>query len=277
MDKIFLRAALQNGAKRINMGLGFTLAATFLHFNASANSVSLGSAADFSVLAASAITSPGATAINGGDVGVSADTSTSITGFPPGTLASSSSFVGGATAGADASAAYTTLKDETVNGTLSGQDLGGLTLTPGVYYFATSAQLTGRLTLDGEGESDPFFDIQIGSTLTTASAASIVLENDAQAANVFWQVGSAATLGTGTTFQGNILAETSISDAGGSTVYGRLLALGGAVTLIDTTVNVPQAEGSGGAAPDTGSTLLLLGSALAALFAFGRRFSVLLR
>jgi type VI secretion system secreted protein VgrG len=160
---------------------------------------------------------------------------------------------------------------------LSGQDLGGLTLTPGVYYFATSAQLTGRLTLDGEGESDPFFDIQIGSTLTTASAASIVLENDAQAANVFWQVGSAATLGTGTTFQGNILAETSISDAGGSTVYGRLLALGGAVTLIDTTVNVPQAEGSGGAAPDTGSTLLLLGSALAALFAFGRRFSVLLR
>ena len=281
MKEIFLRAAWWNGAKRINMGLGFTLAAMFLHFNASADDVNLGTANSFAVLATSTITSTGPTAINGGNVGLYPDALTSITGFPPGTLASPYSFQAAnavaAAAGADALTAYNTLKGEAVNGTLTGQNLGGQTLTPGVYFFASSAQLTGTLTLNGEGQSDPFFDIQIGSTLTTASDSSILLLNGAQAGNVFWQVGSAATLGTGTAFQGNILAEAAISDNGGSTVDGRLLVLDGAVTLIDTTVNAPQAGGIGGAVPDAGSTLLLFGSALAALFAFGRRFSVLLR
>jgi len=102
--------------------------------------------------------------------------------------------------------------------------------------------------------------------------------------SVFWQIGSSATLGTGTDFDGNILAYTSITDDGDSTVDGRLLAMGGggvggAVTLEDTTINTPPAEvqvqGPGGSVPDSGSTLLLLGSGLVALIAFGRRFSVL--
>jgi hypothetical protein len=164
-------------------------------------------------------------------------------------------------------------------------------LTPGVYFFASSAQLTGTLYLNDEGLNDPVFVFQIGSTLTTASGSSVVELN--QGANtipgtsIFWQVGSSATLGTTTAFDGNILAYTSITmNTGATDLDGRLLAMGGggvggAVTLDDNTITAPPAEvpttGGGGSAPDTGSTLLLLGAGLSALCAFGRRFYVLLR
>jgi type VI secretion system secreted protein VgrG len=110
---------------------------------------------------------------------------------------------------------------------LTGQDLGGLTLTPGVYSFSSSAQLTGMLTLDGPGD----YVFQIGSTLTTASASSIALINGAEACDVYFQVGSSATFGTGTEFVGTIIADQSNTLATGASVLGRVIALDAAVTL----------------------------------------------
>ena len=101
---------------------------------------------------------------------------------------------------------------------LTGQNLGGMTLTPGVYFFASSAQLTGTLTLNNLGNPNAVFVFQIGSTLTTASASSVIFSNSLTDSNVYWQVGSSATLGTTTAFEGNILALTSITLNTGATI-----------------------------------------------------------
>jgi len=119
---------------------------------------------------------------------------------------------------------------------LTGQDLGGLTLTPGVYCFTSSAQLTGTLTLNAQGNANAVFIFKMGSTLTTASNSSVVMINGGSPCNVFWQVGSSATLGTTTSFIGNILALTSITLTTNATVNGRALARNGAVTLDSNTV-----------------------------------------
>ena len=131
----------------------------------------------------------------------------------------------------DNSTAYLNLAGQTCTDNLTGQDLGGLTLVPGVYCFNASAQLTGTLTLNGQGNPNAVWVFQIASTLTTASNASVVLINGAQNCNVFWQVGSSATVGTGTTFIGNILALASITLTTDAIVSGRALAQTGAVTL----------------------------------------------
>ena len=266
---------------RIPMGLGFAFALMLLHLNANAQEVLLGTANNYAVLAGSAITSTGPTVINGG------------LGLSPGTSVSGGPLVHGlydvndaaaSLAQNDLTTAYNQAAGLAPNQTLTGTDLGGLPLTPGVYFFASSAQLTGRLTLDGGGLSDPIFVFQIGSSLTTASGSSVVTINDGGSTtpgiSIFWQVGSSATLGTTTAFEGNILAQASITaDTGATDLDGRLLAMTGAVTLDSNTITAPPAEeigGSGGSSvPDTGSTLLLLGSGLAALFAFGRRFASL--
>jgi type VI secretion system secreted protein VgrG len=180
-----------------------------------------------------------------GDVGVSPGTS--VTGFPPGTI------VGGALHPNDALAqqaqidlgvAYNVIDGETPTLDLTGQDLGGLTLATGVYNFDTSAQLTGNLILDGGGDPNARFDFQIGSTLTTASLSSVTLINGANANNVYFQVGSSATLGTGTVFSGNILALTSITLTTDASIDGRALARNGAVTLdtnrVGLTAAVPE-------------------------------------
>ncbi len=161
---------------------------------------------------------------------------TAITGFPPGIV-----LAPGALHAADAVAlqaqsetttAYDLLAGLSATGTLTGQDLGGLTLLPGVYFFANTAQLTGTLTLDGQGDPNATFVFQIGSTLTTASSSSVVFVNGATQQEVYWQVGSSATLGTATRFAGNIVALTSISlGTGASISCGRALARNGAVTL----------------------------------------------
>ncbi|KAK4982112.1 hypothetical protein LTR66_009473 [Elasticomyces elasticus] len=195
--------------------------------------VNLGTAAPFGVLAASAITNTGLTVV-GGQLGIYPNGVTSITGFPPGI----SGTVHGADAvakqaQADATTAYNAAMTLASTKALTGQDLGGMVLPPGVYTFSSSAGLTGILTLDAQGNSNAQWVFQIGSTITTASASSVVLINGANACNVFWQVGSSATLGTGTMFAGNIIALASITVTTGSSNNGGLYALTAAVTLDD--------------------------------------------
>jgi hypothetical protein len=201
--------------------------------------ISLGTAQNFGVLGGSTVTNTGATTVNG-NVGVSPGSA--VTGFPPGVV------VGGAIHSNDAVAmqaqndvttAYNNIAATPCNVDLTGQNLGGQTLTPGVYCFTTSAQLTGALTLNALGNANALFLFKIGSTLTTASASSVtVINNGGNSCNkVFWQVGSSATLGTGTSFTGDILALSSITFTTGANSNGRALARNGAVTLDGNNVN----------------------------------------
>jgi hypothetical protein len=191
----------------------------------------LGSAASFAVLGGQTVTNTGPTTIFG-DLGVSPGTA--VTGFPPGIV------TGGATHAADAVAlqaqsdvtiAYNALSAQACTADKTGQDLGGQTLTQGVYCSTSSAQLTGTLTLDAQGNGAAVFILKMVSTLTTASSSSVQVINGGTACNVFWQVGSSATVGTTTQFAGNILALTSIALQNGASVSGRALARNGEVTM----------------------------------------------
>jgi len=173
--------------------------------------VPLGSSANFAILAGSTVTNTGNTLITGGNVGVFSGTA--VTGFPPGVITGGVIHAGdavAATAQNDLTTAYVNAAGRSSNGGLPG-DIGGLTFLPGVYSTASSLGITGTVTLNGNGNSGAIFIFQIGSTLTTATSNSNVnLIGGAQASNVFWQVGSSATLGTGTIFNGTILAQASI-------------------------------------------------------------------
>jgi hypothetical protein len=191
----------------------------------------LGKAQNFAVLGASTVTNTGHTKIHG-KVGV--DPGSAITGFPPG-IVSGGIYAADALAfkaQRDALAAYTTLSNLPSISDLTGQNLGGLTLTPGVYKFTSSAQLTGKLTLDFATNPNQAFVFQIASKLTTASGSFVDVLNGGKNSGVYWDVGSSATLGTGTQFAGNILAHTSITlDTGANILCGRAIALTGAVTM----------------------------------------------
>jgi hypothetical protein len=198
--------------------------------------VPLGVAAQFAVLGNSAVTNTGPSVITG-DLGLSPGTS--VSGFPPG-IVNGTMHVDNAVAAqaqADTTIAYNNLAGQASDTNLTGQDLGGLTLNSAVYTYNVSAALTGTVTLDAQGDPNALFIFQIGSTLTTASASAVALINGAQACNVFWQVGSSATLGTTTAFVGNVLAFVSITANTGATVDGRLLASTGAVTLDTNTID----------------------------------------
>jgi hypothetical protein len=196
---------------------------------AQATAPPLGTAQSFAVLGGSTVTNTGSTAITG-DLGVSPGSA--VTGFPPGTVSGTTHKDDAVAilAQADNPTAYNDAAGEPCGTPISG-DLGGRTLVPGVYCFSSSAQLTGTLTLDAGGNPNAVWVFQIGSTLTTASNSSVVLINDADSCNVFWQVGSSATIGTDTSFAGNILALTSITLTTGAITSGRALAQNGAVTL----------------------------------------------
>ena len=199
----------------------------------STSAQNLGTADTYSALAATTITNTGGTLVTG-DVGVSPGTA--ITGFPPGQIAEGAIHANdgpAVKAHADLATAYNAfagLVSPPANNR-TGTDLGGQTLTPGVYRFNTAAILSSQLTLDAQGDAAARFVIQIGTTLTTSSTSSVVLVNGANARNVFFQAGSSVTLGAGSRFVGNILAYTSVTAVSGSRITGRLMAVNGAVTL----------------------------------------------
>ena len=198
---------------------------------------SLGAAQGFAVLGGSTVTNTGPTVVTN-DLGL--QPGTSVTGFPPGRVVSGTIHIAddaALQAQNSVTLAYDNLGTQACQQDLSGQDLGGKTLTPGIYCFSTSAQLTGILQLNGLGNPNAVFIFKMGSTLTTASNASVVLQNSASACNVFWRVGSSATLGTSTSFAGNILALASITANTSANLSGRALARNGAVTLDSNAIN----------------------------------------
>jgi serine protease AprX len=206
--------------------------------------LALATADSFAVLAGSTVTNTGPSTING-NLGLSPGTA--ITGFGPGTV-NGTTYAANAVA-LQAQADLTNAYDDAAGRTpaiAAPADLGGLTLAPGVYRNGSSIGLTGALTLDAQGDPNAVFVFQAGSTLITASASRVRLVNGAQACNVFWKVGSSATLGTSTDLAGNILALTSISMNDGVTLNGRALARNGAVTLINDTITAAHCATGGG-------------------------------
>jgi type VI secretion system secreted protein VgrG len=239
---------------------GITFLAGLPQF-AKADMINLGTAGNYAVLAGSTVTNTDNSVINGGDVGVSPGSA--ITGFPPG-MVNAPYIIDNADAAQaqnDLTTAYNVAAGLAPTQILTGQDLGGLTLTPGVYFFSSSAQLTGTLTLNDRGNANAEFVFQIGSTLTTASNSSVVTINDGgstmDGCNVYWQVGSSATLGTTTAFEGNILALTSITlNTGANIEDGSALARNGAVTLDDNVIDASVCSTSSGSAVPLPSPLL---------------------
>ncbi len=225
-------------SQRVILILSFWAPSAF----ASAINVDLGAADSFAVMGGSTVTNTGATTIHG-NLGFAPGST--ITGFPPGLVIAGTIHAADGLAmqaQTDLTAAYNFAAGEPCGNVLTGQDLGGLTLTPGVYCFASTAQLTGTLTLNSLGDPNAVFVFQIGSSLTTASNSSVIVTNGGQGDSVFFQVGSSATLGTNTAFAGNILALTSITLNTGSTINcGRALARGGAVTLDTNNLSIDTA------------------------------------
>ncbi len=202
--------------------------------------INLGTAANFVVLAGSTVSNTGLTNVTG-DVGVSPGTA--ITGFPPGKVTGTiwrGNNATAMTAEADLTTAYNDAMGRTLCAITVSGNLGGQTLTPGLYKSTSSLEISsGDLTLDAQGNPNAVFIFQMASTLTTTSGRQIILAGGAQAKNIFWVVGSSATLGTTSVFHGTIMAAQSITLTTGATLDGRALAHVGAATLDSNTITKP--------------------------------------
>ena len=223
--------------------------ADFTGTDFSGHAPSLAAAASFAVLAATTVTNTGLTVVTG-NVGVSPGTA--VTGFGPGVIQNGAIYSGsGSLAGpaqASAATAYNDLVAQgclpanNLSGKVLGVDAGAVTLGPGVYCFNTSAQLTTTLTLNDGGDPNALFIFQIGTTITTASNSQVLMSSGGRGANVYWQIGTSATIGTGTIFRGNIIASTSITMTTSASTTGRLFAIGAAVTMDTNNVNALPAS-----------------------------------
>jgi hypothetical protein len=225
----------------LSAGMAVTLAIGMLvagptAYAAGPATVGLGTAAQFAVLAGTpAVTNTGPTTITG-DVGIAP--AVAVTGFPPGTV-NGTIHKGDAVAlqaKVDLVTAYDAAAGRTPVTAVAGGTLGGQTLVGGVY-SGDALDLTGTLTLDGQNDPNSVWVFQAASSLTTASTSTVALIRGASPCNVFWQVTSSATLGSGSTFVGTIMAMTSITMADSVTVNGRALARNGEVTLINDKIN----------------------------------------
>lgn len=216
--------------------------------------VGMGTAGNFAVLAGSAVTNTGPSVISG-SLGLSPGSA--VSGFPPGiVIAGTTEVADGVALQAknDLVTAYNDAAGRSSTATVSG-DLAGRTLTSGVYTASSSLGLSGQLTLDGQGNPDAVFIFQAGSSLIVGSGADVILIGGAQACNVYWQVGSSATIGTSAAFVGNILALTSVTMTTGATLQGSALARNGAVTLDTNTITKAVcAAPSGGSTTTTGTS-----------------------
>jgi hypothetical protein len=254
-------------ARRTGLVLAVATVFAAVPVAAQASQVDLGTAGRFVALGGSAVTNTGPSVLNG-DLGVAPGTSLVGFGLP--------ATVNGATHDNDAVAQQAHLDLTTAYNVAAGQpvapaddltgtNLGNRTLNAGAYRYTSSAQLTGALTLDAQGNPNAQFVFEIGSTLTTAGASSVVLINGASPCNVYWQVGSSATLDTTTAFQGNLMALSDISLNNGASVTGRVLARNGQISLINNVLNLggcPTGStstvggtGAGSAPPGSRSTL----------------------
>jgi hypothetical protein len=245
------RSVLRAGRRTFRVGLLLLGSLSTLLFASNAlgatATVGLGSAASFSVLAGSTVTNTGPTTMFG-DLGLYPGTS--VTGEPH---VLGQTYVNDQVAIEAKNAlttAYTNAESRPPSGS-AGTELAGQSFSPGVYNASKSLLLSaGSVTLNAEGNPNAVFIFQIGSTLITGSNTTVSLVNGAQACNVFWQVGSSATLGSGTHFVGTIMASASITANTAATIHGRLLAQTAAVTLEDNTITTSNcassASGSGG-------------------------------
>lgn len=201
--------------------------------------VALGAAANYAVLAGSTATSINATTLNG-DLGVAPGSA--VTGFPPGTV-NGDIHAGDSAAGlaeAALTVAYNDAKGRTLAPVTVAGNLGGQTLAPGLYKSTGSLEISsGDLVLDAQGNANGVFIFQIASTLTTTAGRQVTLSGGAKASNVFWQVGTSATLGTTSAFKGTIMADQSITLNTGATLDGRALARIGAVTMDANVITLP--------------------------------------
>ena len=245
-------AVRRSGATLISFAIA---AAVLLMIGTTANAaivptVPLATSANYAVLGGSTVTNTGASTLNG-SLGLSPGTS--VTGFPPGLVippgTKNITNAAAAQAQSDLTAAYVNAAGRPLNATTTA-NLANKHLQAGVYAGPSKGalSLTGPLVLDGAGNANSVFIFQTNSTLITASGSTVTLINGAQECNVFWQVGSSATLGTGSVFVGNILALTSITVNNSVTVHGRALARNGAVTLINDTFTRPTCA-TGGTVP----------------------------
>jgi hypothetical protein len=221
--------------------------------------VGLGAANLFAILGGTSVANTGASSITG-NVGLWSGTS--VTGFPPGTVSGTidSANASAMQAQMDLTSAFNVAAAQPCGGVLTGQNLGGQTLTAGVYCFASSALLNGTLILNAQGNANAVFIFEIGDTLTTLSSSQVTIINGGTGNNVFWQVGSSATLGTSSQFAGNILALSNITlDAGADISCGRALALNGSVTMDSNNVSIQSptcGAGAIGDVPEPGTATL---------------------